>query len=214
MGTHPIFESDFDCLTEKMSEEKALGLTEAHQIQIRELLRYSRFKRSERLIGIELCFQDFIETRIYEEDTYTQDEVREMLENLGKTVKDECESEFIHSSDTSALLMRQMMIQADKWKLRLQCDVQQLENRALLQLIRDFEKMESNLSTKSTNPQKLQPLQSEGPAQLLQAEIDRLQRENQELREKNKVQSDLNSISKSDGNELQQMKAELLNVRE
>ena len=34
-----------------------------------------------------------------------------MLENLGKTVKDECESEFIHSSDTSALLMRQMMIQ-------------------------------------------------------------------------------------------------------
>ena len=62
-----------------MSEEKALGLTEAHQIQIRELLRYSRFKRSERLIGIELCFQDFIETRIYEEDTYTQDEVTKLF---------------------------------------------------------------------------------------------------------------------------------------
>jgi len=229
MGTHPIFESDFDCLTEKMSEEKALGLTEAHQIQIRELLRYSRFKRSERLIGIELCFQDFIETRIYEEDTYTQDEVREMLENLGKTVKDECESEFIHSSDTSALLMRQMMIQADKWKLRLQCDVQQLENRALLQLIRDFEKMESNLTAKSVAPQKLTPLQSEGPAQLLQSEIDRLQSENRELREKNsaiesrlgdalseknKAQSDLKSISNSDGNELQKMKSELLQVRE
>merc|ERR1712227_107678 len=229
MGTHPIFESDFDCLTEKMSAEKALGLTEAHQIQIRELLRYSRFKRSERLIGIELCFQDFIETRIYEEDTYTQDEVREMLENLGKTVKDECESEFIHSSDTSALLMRQMMIQADKWKLRLQCDVQQLENRALLQLIRDFEKMESNLTAKSVAPQKLTPLQSEGPAQLLQSEIDRLQSENRELREKNsaiesrlgdalseknKAQSDLKSISNSDGNELQKMKSELLQVRE
>lgn len=52
-----------------------LGLTEHHQAQIRELLRYSRFKRSERLIGIELCFQDFIETRLYEEETYTQDEV-------------------------------------------------------------------------------------------------------------------------------------------
>jgi len=206
-----------------------LGLTSHHQGQIGELLRYSRFKRSERLVGIELCFQDFIETRVYEEETYTQDEVREMLETLGRTVKDECESEFINSSDTAALLMRQMMQQSDKWKLKLSCDVQQLENRALLQLIRDFEKMESNLSTKSTNPQKLQPLQSEGPAQLLQAEIDRLQRENQELREKNtgiesrlgealseknKVQSDLNSISKSDGNELQQMKAELLNVRE
>ena len=57
-------------------EKEHLGLTEFHQIQIRELLRYLRFKRSERLIGIELCFQDFIETRLYEEETYTQDEVR------------------------------------------------------------------------------------------------------------------------------------------
>ena len=47
-------------------------------------------------------------------------------------------------------------------KLRLQCDVQQLENRALLQLIRDFEKMESNLTAKSVAPQKLTPLQLEG----------------------------------------------------
>ena len=57
--------------------------------------------------------------------------------------------------------------QADKWKLRLQCDVQQLENRALLQLIRDFEKMESNLTAKSVNPQKLTPLQSEGAKRIL-----------------------------------------------
>lgn len=34
-----------------------------------------------------------------------------MLETLGRTVKDECESEFIHSSDTAALLLRQMMQQ-------------------------------------------------------------------------------------------------------
>ena len=52
-----------------------MGLTSHHQGQIGELLRYSRFKRSERLVGIELCFQDFIETRVYEEETYTQDEV-------------------------------------------------------------------------------------------------------------------------------------------
>ena len=52
-----------------------MGLTSHHQGQIGELLRYSRFKRSEKLVGIELCFQDFIETRVYEEETYTQDEV-------------------------------------------------------------------------------------------------------------------------------------------
>ena len=55
--------------------KEALGLTEHHQNQIRELLRYNRFKRSERLVGIELCFKDFIETRLYDDETYTQDEV-------------------------------------------------------------------------------------------------------------------------------------------
>ena len=86
-----------------------------------------------------------------------------MIEQVGQTVKDECESEFIHSSDTSALLLRQMMLQADQWKLKLSADVQQLENRALIQLIRDFEKMESNLSsTKNFNAQKLTPIQDEG----------------------------------------------------
>ena len=104
-----------------------------------------------------------------------------MIEQLGQTVKDECESEFIHSSDTAALLLRQLMLQvktievlpnsplnniflqADNWKLKLSADVQQLENRALIQLIRDFEKMESNLSTSKTfSPQKLTPLQDEG----------------------------------------------------
>ena len=61
----------------KMSADckEALGLTEHHQNQIRELLRYNRFKRSERLVGIELCFKDFIETRLYDDETYTQDEV-------------------------------------------------------------------------------------------------------------------------------------------
>ena len=136
-----------------------------------------------------------------------------MIEQVGQTVKDECESEFIHSSDTSALLLRQMMLQADQWKLKLSADVQQLENRALIQLIRDFEKMESNLSsTKSFNAQKLTPIQDEGknipksickiisnrsklrtlpliiclgPTVLLQKEITRLQEENIEQRKKN-----------------------------
>ena len=52
-----------------------LGITEHHQNEIRELLRYNRFKRSERLIGIDLCFKDFVETRLYDDETYTQDEV-------------------------------------------------------------------------------------------------------------------------------------------
>jgi len=211
--------------------KEALGLTEHHQNQIRELLRYNRFKRSERLVGIELCFKDFIETRLYDDETYTQDEVRDMIEQVGQTVKDECESEFIHSSDTSALLLRQMMLQADQWKLKLSADVQQLENRALIQLIRDFEKMESNLSTtKNFSAQKLTPIQDEGPTVLLQKEITRLQEENIEQRQKNteleqrlsdaladkqKLDSDLKSVAGNiDAGDAQKLKNDLLLVRQ
>lgn len=55
--------------------ENSLGLTEHHKYQILELLRYSRYKRKEKVIGIELAFQDFVDTRVMEEDTFTQDEV-------------------------------------------------------------------------------------------------------------------------------------------
>ena len=41
-----------------------------------------------------------------------------MLETLSRTVKDECESEFIHSSDTAALLLRQMMQQVRSKTIR------------------------------------------------------------------------------------------------
>ena len=55
--------------------ENSLGLTEHHKYQILELLRYSRNKRKEKVIGIELAFQDFVDTRVMDEDTFTQDEV-------------------------------------------------------------------------------------------------------------------------------------------
>ena len=55
--------------------ENSLGLTEHHKFEILELLRYSRNKRKEKRIGIELAFQDFVDTRVMDEDTFTQDEV-------------------------------------------------------------------------------------------------------------------------------------------
>merc|ERR1719369_2505881 len=123
------------------------------------------------------------------------------------------------------------MLQADHWKLKLSADVQQLENRALIQLIRDFEKMESNLSaTKNFNAQKLTPIQDEGPTVLLQKEISRLQEENIEQRKKNteleqrlsealadkqKLDSDLKSVAGDiDAGDAQKLKNDLLLVRQ
>lgn len=63
------------------------------------------------------------------EDTYTLEEVFEMLESLHSVVRAEVESELINTAHTNVLLLRQVFSQAEKWYLNLQADISELENR-------------------------------------------------------------------------------------
>ena len=63
------------------------------------------------------------------EDTFTIDEVKEMLDGLLSVVRGEVESELINTAHTNVLLLRQVFIQAEKWHLKLQADISELENR-------------------------------------------------------------------------------------
>ena len=63
------------------------------------------------------------------DDTYTLDEVTDMLDELHAVVKGELESELMNSSHTNVLLLRQLFSQAEKWHLKLQADISELENR-------------------------------------------------------------------------------------
>ena len=63
------------------------------------------------------------------EETFTVDEVREMLEGLQAVVGGEVETELINTAHTNVLLLRQLFSQADKFFLRLQTDISELENR-------------------------------------------------------------------------------------
>jgi len=157
-----------------------LGLNEHHHQQAVNFIRFSRYKRIQSLQGVKQCFQDVEDSGLYE-DTYTVDEVREMLETLLKSVHNEMECELLNSSHTSALLLKQLLTQAEKWHLKLDCDVSDLENRDLLEQIAAFEKRELSLSG-SNDTNKLKPIdQISGGAQLLNNEIDRLKAENQNL---------------------------------
>ncbi len=64
------------------------------------------------------------------EDTFTVDEVTEMLDGLLSVVRGEVESELINTSHTNVLLLRQVFQQAEKWHLKLQADISELENRS------------------------------------------------------------------------------------
>lgn len=57
------------------------------------------------------------------------DEVREMLDGLQAVVRGEVETELINTAHTNVLLLRQLFSQAEKFYLRLQTDISELENR-------------------------------------------------------------------------------------
>nr|KAF6420718.1 leucine zipper transcription factor like 1 [Molossus molossus] len=80
--------------------------------------------------------------------------------------------------------------EAEKWYLKLQTDISELENRELLEQVAEFEKAEFTSSTKKPiidiiKP-KLAPL-NEGGAELLNKEILRLQEENEKLKSRLKT---------------------------
>jgi leucine zipper transcription factor-like protein 1 len=64
--------------------------------------------------------------------TYTNDEVQELLLGLCKAVQADVETELISSTHMTVLLLKQLFEQAEKWHLRLQADLSELENRYVM----------------------------------------------------------------------------------
>ena len=52
-----------------------------------------------------------------------------MLDGLQAIVKGAVESELVNAAHTNVLLLRQLFGQAEKWHLKLQADISELENR-------------------------------------------------------------------------------------
>jgi len=63
------------------------------------------------------------------DNTFTIDEVNEMLDSLLSVVRGEIDNELNHTAHTNILLLVQLFQQAEKWHLKLQADISELENR-------------------------------------------------------------------------------------
>lgn len=202
-----------------------LGLNEHHQNEVINYMRFARSKRGLRLKTVDSCFEDLKESRLVEE-TFTVDEVSEVLNGLQSVVHSEVESELINTAHTNVLLLRQLFSQAEKWYLKLQTDISELENRELLEQVAEFEKAEFTSSNKkfidSMKP-KLAPLHEGGAAELLNKEIIRLQEENERLKsrlktiesqatnaldEKSKLERALQDLQLEQGNQKDFIKAQ------
>ncbi|XP_057680460.1 leucine zipper transcription factor-like protein 1 [Corythoichthys intestinalis] len=195
-----------------------IGCNEHHQNEVINYMRFARSKRLLRLKTVDSCFEELKDSRLVEE-TFTVDEVRDMLDGLHAVVRGEVEMELINTAHTNVLLLRQLFFQAEKFYLRLQTDISELENRELLEQIAEFEKTDFKVSHKlnqeSSKP-KLAPLNESGVSQLLNKEIAKLQEENEKLKakmrtlesqamnvldEKTKAQKALEDLRKVQGDE-------------
>ncbi|XP_046880341.1 leucine zipper transcription factor-like protein 1 [Hypomesus transpacificus] len=160
------------------------GFNEHHQNETINYMRFARSKRVLRLKTIDTCFEELKDSRLVEE-TFTVDEVREMLDGLQAVVRGEVETELINTAHTNVLLLRQLFSQAEKFYLRLQADISELENRELLEQVAEFEKTDfksTNKVIQEINKPKLAPLNEGGVSELLNKEISRLQEENEKLK--------------------------------
>lgn len=63
------------------------------------------------------------------DDTYTVDEIEDILSDITGVVETEAESELMAAAHANVLLLHQVFIQAQKWHLDLDADLAELENR-------------------------------------------------------------------------------------
>ncbi|XP_065665911.1 leucine zipper transcription factor-like protein 1 isoform X2 [Hydra vulgaris] len=189
-----------------------LGLSSNHEEEVKKYLKFARYNRNQQVRSVEGCFEDLKIARLHE-DTFTVDEVSDMLDGLQAVVKSSIESELLNAAHTNVLLLVQLFTQAEKWHLKLQADISELENQKLLKEIADFEEQDSSgrkskIQSANLIPQKtkLEPLNEGGSAALLQMEINRLKEENEVL--KNKVTS-LEKSTSSGLDEASKLRADL-----
>ncbi|PVD35993.1 hypothetical protein C0Q70_02963 [Pomacea canaliculata] len=148
-------------------------------------MRFARYQRAQKLREVDACFEDLKDSRLTDE-TFTIDEVTDMLNDLLGVVRGEVELELLNSAHTNVLLMRQMFLQAEKWHLKLQADISELENRDLLEKIKEFEEREFAGAKRDTEfiPKKLEPVNETGGTALLHMKIEELEGENENLKQR------------------------------
>eukprot|EP00032_Breviata_anathema_P001576 JZ553251.1.p1 GENE.JZ553251.1~~JZ553251.1.p1 ORF type:complete len:216 (+),score=4.51 JZ553251.1:32-679(+) len=113
-------------------------LSDYHENQLIEFLKYQRAKRAQCLKEVDAEASVLKDTRLTE-DAYSLKEAEGLLNDFSVGIKSSIETELQHISHTTILLLRQLFQQAENWKLNFKCDTSELENMELLGLIADFE---------------------------------------------------------------------------
>jgi len=133
------------------SSSNDLGVNEHHEEIIREYVRYSREQKTIGIRSFRSAADDFKTQRLSDEAMMTVNEVNDLLDEFIDILEKEFEQELTHQYRVNALLIKQLFQQAEQWFLKLNPNFDQLENRRLIDLIRDYEQHQLNTKKSKGN---------------------------------------------------------------
>ncbi|CAF0851892.1 unnamed protein product [Adineta ricciae] len=170
-----------------MASSTDLGVNEYHEEIIRQYVQFSREQKSLGLRSFHAAAEDFKNQRLSDESMMTVNEINDFLLEFIDVLEKEFEQELTHQYRVSTLLMKQLFQQAEQWFLKLNPNFDQLENRRLIDLIRDYEQQQFN-KTKSKGNRDLNslmdPINDTKSTVLLKTEIQKLQQLNNQLKQR------------------------------
>ncbi|CAF2645591.1 unnamed protein product [Rotaria sp. Silwood2] len=164
-----------------------LGVNEHHEEVIRHYVHFSREQKAIGLRSFRSAADDFKTQRLSDEAMMTVNEVNEFLEEFLDILEKEFEQELTHQYRVNALLLKQLFQQAEQWFLKLNPNFDQLENRRLIELIRDYEQQQLNTKKFKGNKDMnamMDPINDTKSTILLKTEIQKLEQLNEQLKKR------------------------------
>lgn len=164
------------------SSTSNLDVNEHHEEILREYIRYFREQTSIGLRSFHSIGDEFKIRRLSDESMMTVNEIEDLLNEFAELFRKEFEQEFTHQYRVNALLIKQLFQQAEQWFLRLNPNFDQLENRRLIDLIRDYEQHQLPNKKSQRTRDLYDPINDTKSTILLKTEIEKLQQLNSQLK--------------------------------
>ncbi|ODM90088.1 Leucine zipper transcription factor-like protein 1 [Orchesella cincta] len=164
-------------------------LNELHKDLITDYLRFSKYQQEQRLKSIDYCFTKLLAFKVREDETYTGEEVNALLDDLHDVVRSEVVTELTDLTHTNALLLNQLLVQAQNWHLTLSANIAELEDQEKISKMRQLDEELSKdgsagFKVTVTKGKRFQPVEDMNVASALKMEVVRLTAENDILKSK------------------------------
>lgn len=109
-----------------------MSISEHHQQEINRFLKFFRSRLKNHLENVEADFEDTRSDRLSSDDVYSQNDVKEVIDSLCHAVKANVRSELQDTINMMALVLRQVLGEAEAHKMSVDLDISSVEDRELL----------------------------------------------------------------------------------